>query len=50
MVNINSSQVFGMEAPFGGWKQSGLGREGGRAGLMHYLESKTICIKWVHPP
>ncbi|KAF2474059.1 aldehyde dehydrogenase [Lindgomyces ingoldianus] len=45
MVNINSSQTFGMEAPFGGFKQSGLGREGGRQGLMHYVEAKTISIK-----
>jgi aldehyde dehydrogenase (NAD+) len=34
MVNINSSQTIGVEAPFGGWKQSGLGREGGKQGLM----------------
>ncbi|KAF2012530.1 aldehyde dehydrogenase [Aaosphaeria arxii CBS 175.79] len=44
MVNVNSSQTFGMEAPFGGWKQSGVGREGGKQGIMHYLESKTISI------
>lgn len=45
MVNINTSQGFGMEVPFGGYKQSGLGREGGKAGLMHYVEAKTILIK-----
>ncbi|OAL51320.1 aldehyde dehydrogenase [Pyrenochaeta sp. DS3sAY3a] len=43
-VNINTSQVFGVEAPFGGSKQSGIGREGGRLGLMNYLEPKTISI------
>ncbi|KAF2733505.1 putative aldehyde dehydrogenase [Polyplosphaeria fusca] len=44
MVNINTSQTFAMHAPFGGSKQSGLGREGGRQGMMHYLEAKTISI------
>jgi aldehyde dehydrogenase (NAD+) len=44
-VNINSSQTFGASAPFGGFKQSGLGREGGHHGLMNYLEPKTIHIK-----
>jgi len=44
MVNINSSQMFGIDAPFGGYKQSGIGREGGKQGLMHYVEAKTICI------
>jgi aldehyde dehydrogenase (NAD+) len=33
-VNVNSSQTFTPEVPFGGWKQSGLGREGGRQGVM----------------
>lgn len=45
MVNINMSQGMGLEAPFGGSKQSGIGREGGRGGIMHYLEPKTIAIK-----
>jgi aldehyde dehydrogenase (NAD+) len=30
--------------PFGGYKQSGIGREGGPQGLMHYLETKTIML------
>ncbi|KAF2866600.1 putative aldehyde dehydrogenase [Massariosphaeria phaeospora] len=45
MVNINTSQVFGIDSSFGGWKQSGIGREGGRAGLMEFLQGKLICIK-----
>ncbi|EMD67480.1 hypothetical protein COCSADRAFT_157857 [Bipolaris sorokiniana ND90Pr] len=44
MVNINTSQHAGLEAPMGGSKQSGLGREGGKMGVMSYLEAKTICI------
>jgi aldehyde dehydrogenase (NAD+) len=44
-VNINTSQVFQLDAPFGGSKQSGIGREGGRQGIMHYVEPKTINIK-----
>jgi len=30
--------------PFGGYKQSGIGREGGEQGLFHYLETKTILV------
>jgi aldehyde dehydrogenase (NAD+) len=44
-VNVNTSHSIHPTTPFGGWKQSGLGREGGRAGLMQYVESKTINIK-----
>jgi acyl-CoA reductase-like NAD-dependent aldehyde dehydrogenase len=34
-----------IEAPFGGWKESGLGRELGRDGLSAYLETKTVQVK-----
>lgn len=44
-VNINSSQTFSSVVPFGGFKESGLGREGGKHGLMAYLEAKTLHIK-----
>jgi acyl-CoA reductase-like NAD-dependent aldehyde dehydrogenase len=36
---------FGL--PYGGFKQSGIGREGGREGLMPYLEVKTLLLDGV---
>lgn len=42
-VSINSLQLD-LGAPFGGYKQSGLGREAGPEGLMQYLETKTIYL------
>lgn len=44
-VMINTSHVAGVEVPMGGAKESGIGREGGKPGLMSYLEPKTIAIK-----
>ncbi|KAF1851157.1 aldehyde dehydrogenase [Cucurbitaria berberidis CBS 394.84] len=44
-VNINAAQQVSVDVPFGGAKQSGIGREGGRLGLMNYLEPKTIRLK-----
>jgi succinate-semialdehyde dehydrogenase/glutarate-semialdehyde dehydrogenase len=46
MVGINRGVVSDPAAPFGGWKQSGLGREGAHAGLLEYLESKYIAVSW----
>jgi succinate-semialdehyde dehydrogenase/glutarate-semialdehyde dehydrogenase len=46
MVGINRGVVSDPAAPFGGWKQSGVGREGGHDGLLEYLESKYICVSW----
>lgn len=42
MVGLNSGAVSLESAPFGGMKQSGLGREGGREGIGDYLECKTL--------
>jgi aldehyde dehydrogenase (NAD+) len=36
--------VFDAAAPFGGFKESGLGRELGDAGLDSYLETKTVTV------
>jgi succinate-semialdehyde dehydrogenase/glutarate-semialdehyde dehydrogenase len=44
MVGINSGLISTAEAAFGGVKQSGLGREGGRAGIDAYLETKYVSL------
>ena len=44
MISINSSSSVHIEAPFGGVKQSGMGREQGMAALEHYSEYKTVFI------
>jgi aldehyde dehydrogenase (NAD+) len=41
--SINGGNYFSPDAPFGGYKQSGIGREMGKAGLEEFLESKTIA-------
>ncbi|MGB8667135.1 MAG: NAD-dependent succinate-semialdehyde dehydrogenase [Serratia inhibens] len=44
MVGINTGLISNEVAPFGGVKQSGLGREGSRYGIEEYLELKYLCI------
>ena len=44
MVWINSSQDSDFRVPFGGVKQSGIGRELGEAGLHSYLQEKSVHI------
>lgn len=44
MVGVNTGLISTAEAPFGGVKMSGLGREGSRHGLDDYLEIKYICM------
>nr|WP_037959392.1 NAD-dependent succinate-semialdehyde dehydrogenase [Streptomyces violens] len=44
MVGVNTGLVSNPAAPFGGIKQSGLGREGGRAGIEEFLEIKYLAI------
>jgi succinate-semialdehyde dehydrogenase/glutarate-semialdehyde dehydrogenase len=44
MVGINQGVVSNPAAPFGGVKESGLGREGGRVGIEEFLETKYIGI------
>ncbi|RJL31705.1 aldehyde dehydrogenase [Bailinhaonella thermotolerans] len=42
-VSVNGGQWYGGDAPFGGYKQSGVGREMGVAGFEEYLETKTVA-------
>ncbi|MCF9046085.1 NAD-dependent succinate-semialdehyde dehydrogenase [Acinetobacter nectaris] len=44
MVGINTGAISNEVAPFGGIKQSGLGREGGQTGIDEYLETKYLCL------
>jgi succinate-semialdehyde dehydrogenase / glutarate-semialdehyde dehydrogenase len=44
MVGVNAGVISTEVAPFGGVKQSGLGREGGAEGIEAYLETKYICM------
>jgi succinate-semialdehyde dehydrogenase/glutarate-semialdehyde dehydrogenase len=46
MVGVNRGIVSDPAAPFGGVKQSGLGREGGHDGLLEFTESKYIAVDW----
>ncbi len=46
MVGINRGVVSDAAAPFGGMKQSGLGREGSHHGMLEYLETKYVAVSW----
>ncbi|HEX3711943.1 MAG TPA: aldehyde dehydrogenase family protein [Trebonia sp.] len=48
-VGINGGAWFGPEVPFGGFKQSGVGREMGAAGLEEFLEGKSLAIPVAAP-
>ncbi len=46
MVGLNRGLVSDPAAPFGGTKQSGIGREGGHEGMLDYMESKYVAVAW----
>jgi succinate-semialdehyde dehydrogenase / glutarate-semialdehyde dehydrogenase len=46
MVGLNRGLVSDPAAPFGGVKQSGLGREGAHEGLMEFMETQYISVTW----
>jgi succinate-semialdehyde dehydrogenase / glutarate-semialdehyde dehydrogenase len=46
MIGLNRGLVSDPAAPFGGVKQSGLGREGAHEGLLEYTETKYIATEW----
>jgi succinate-semialdehyde dehydrogenase/glutarate-semialdehyde dehydrogenase len=46
MVGLNRGLVSDPAAPFGGVKQSGIGREGGHEGMLDYLETQYVAVQW----
>lgn len=44
IVGVNEGVVPCPEVPLGGWKESGLGREGGKYGIDEFLELKYVCM------
>ena len=43
-VGINDGDGYTHEIPMGGFKESGIGREGGREGLREYMEVKSVLV------
>ena len=50
MVGINEGAISNASAPFGGVKESGLGREGSKYGIEDYLELKYLCVGGLQSP
>ncbi len=48
-MNVNGAFFLAPNAPFGGYKQSGIGRESGVEGFEEYLETKTIAVPVDYP-
>ena len=46
MIGLNRGAVSDPAAPFGGTKQSGLGREGGHEGMLEFMETQYISVNW----
>jgi delta 1-pyrroline-5-carboxylate dehydrogenase len=46
MIGLNRGLVSDPAAPFGGMKQSGIGREGAHYGIMEFLETQYISVEW----
>ncbi|MGN6582563.1 MAG: NAD-dependent succinate-semialdehyde dehydrogenase, partial [Rhizobiaceae bacterium] len=46
MVAVNRTKVTGAPIPFGGVKQSGIGREGARLGMQAFMDVKYVCRDW----
>jgi succinate-semialdehyde dehydrogenase / glutarate-semialdehyde dehydrogenase len=44
IVGLNTGIISTEEAPFGGWKESGIGREGSRYGILDFTELKYLCL------
>ena len=46
IVWVNCWMLRDLRTPFGGMKQSGVGREGGMEALRFFTEARNVCIKW----
>jgi succinate-semialdehyde dehydrogenase / glutarate-semialdehyde dehydrogenase len=46
MIGLNRGLVSDPAAPFGGVKQSGIGREGGHEGVLDYTETRYVAVQW----
>jgi succinate-semialdehyde dehydrogenase/glutarate-semialdehyde dehydrogenase len=44
LIGVNDAAGYTHEIPFGGYKESGLGREGGKEGMDEYMEVKSIVV------
>jgi len=44
IVGLNTGIISSEEVPFGGWKESGVGREGSKYGILDYTELKYLCM------
>ena len=44
MVGINTPLIANESIPFGGIKESGIGREGSKYGILDYTELKYVCV------
>jgi len=49
IVGLNTGIISTDEAPFGGWKESGIGREGSKYGILDYTELKYLCVGGIVP-
>lgn len=44
LIGVNEGLITTVEAPFGGLKESGVGKEGGHQGIEDYLDTKYVCV------
>ena len=49
IVGLNTGIISTEEAPFGGWKESGIGREGSKYGILDFTELKYLCFGGLMP-
>jgi succinate-semialdehyde dehydrogenase/glutarate-semialdehyde dehydrogenase len=46
MIGLNRGVISDPAAPFGGTKQSGIGREGAHVGMMEFMETQYVSVNW----